>query len=151
MLYFFCTVSWVNKYNWNWGYFVISILSAPHNQIITALLKFSILLTALALSFNLVYALEDGLSVNTLPSGQKVVIKEDYDCLVKVDHGVESTLDYEQSNVLRYLFEDGSFVAIRPSGTEPKIKTYFTTLGKDVAEAQAQKDALADALKPIFS
>ena len=41
--------------------------------------KFSILLTALALSFNLVYALEDGLSVNTLPSGQKVVIKEVHD------------------------------------------------------------------------
>ena len=40
---------------------------------------------------------------------------------------------------------------VRPSGTEPKIKAYYTTLGKDVAEAQAQKDTLAAALKPIFS
>ena len=36
------------------------------------------------------------------------------------------------------------------SGTEPKIKTYFTTLGKDLAEAQAQKDALAAAIEPIL-
>ena len=40
---------------------------------------------------------------------------------------------------------------VRPSGTEPKIKAYYTTLGKDIAEAQAQKDTLAAALKPIFS
>ena len=54
------------------------------------------------------------------------------------------------SNVLVYALEGGAEVIVRPSGTEPKIKTYFTTLGKDLAEAQAQKDALADALKPIF-
>ena len=40
---------------------------------------------------------------------------------------------------------------VRPSGTEPKIKTYFTTLGKDLAEAEAQKAQLAAALKPLFS
>ena len=55
------------------------------------------------------------------------------------------------SNVLVYALEGGAEVIVRPSGTEPKIKTYFTTLGKDLAEAQAQKDALADALKPIFA
>mgnify|MGYP000184399775 CR=1 FL=1 len=41
-------------------------------------------------------------------------------------------------------------VLIRPSGTEPKIKTYFTTLGKTLEEAQAQKDALAAAIEPIL-
>ena len=55
------------------------------------------------------------------------------------------------ANVLKYELEGGATVIVRPSGTEPKIKTYFTTLGKDLAEAQAQKDALAAALKPIFS
>ena len=39
---------------------------------------------------------------------------------------------------------------IRPSGTEPKIKIYYTTLGKDLAEAQAEKDKLSEALKPIM-
>lgn len=55
------------------------------------------------------------------------------------------------ANVLIYKLEGGAEVIVRPSGTEPKIKTYFTTLGKDLAEAQAQKDTLAATLKPIFS
>ena len=55
------------------------------------------------------------------------------------------------ANVLIYKLDGGAEVIVRPSGTEPKIKTYFTTLGKDLAEAQAQKDKLAEALKPIFA
>lgn len=55
------------------------------------------------------------------------------------------------ANVLLYELEGGATAIVRPSGTEPKIKTYFTTLGKDLAEAQAQKDELAAALKPLFS
>ena len=55
------------------------------------------------------------------------------------------------ANVLIYSLEGGASVIVRPSGTEPKIKAYFTTLGKDLAEAQAQKDALAAALQPLFS
>ncbi len=55
------------------------------------------------------------------------------------------------ANVLVYGLEGGATVIVRPSGTEPKIKTYFTTLGADLAQAQAQKDALAQALKPILA
>ena len=55
------------------------------------------------------------------------------------------------ANVLIYTLEGGASVIVRPSGTEPKIKTYFTTLGKDLEEAQAQKDKLAEALKPMFA
>ena len=55
------------------------------------------------------------------------------------------------ANVLIYALESGATVVVRPSGTEPKIKTYFTTLGKDLAEAQAQKDKLAEAIKPILA
>ena len=55
------------------------------------------------------------------------------------------------ANVLVYTLEGGATVIVRPSGTEPKIKTYFTTLGKDLAEAEAQKATLAAALKPLFS
>ena len=56
-----------------------------------------------------------------------------------------------KANVLIYSLEDGSTVIIRPSGTEPKIKTYFTTKGKNLEEAQAKKDLLAIACKPILS
>ena len=67
---------------------------------------------------------------------------------------VEKVTDYLNSkatglppaNVLIYALEGGSSVVIRPSGTEPKIKTYFTTLGKDLEEAMKQKDALAKSL-----
>ena len=56
-----------------------------------------------------------------------------------------------KANVLIYELEDGSTTIVRPSGTEPKIKTYFTTKGKDLEEAQAKKDKLAEACKPILS
>ena len=55
------------------------------------------------------------------------------------------------ANVLDYALEGGASVIVRPSGTEPKIKTYFTTLGKTLAEAEAQKEKLAAAMKPILA
>ena len=55
------------------------------------------------------------------------------------------------ANVLIYGLEGGATVVIRPSGTEPKIKTYFTTLGKDLEEAKTQKEQLAEAVKPLLS
>ena len=55
------------------------------------------------------------------------------------------------SNVLVYALEGGASVVVRPSGTEPKIKAYFTTLGKNLEEAQAQKDKLAAEVEKIFA
>ena len=50
------------------------------------------------------------------------------------------------ANVLRFNLEDGSFVAIRPSGTEPKCKVYYCVRGNDKADAEAK----VLALKEIF-
>ena len=55
------------------------------------------------------------------------------------------------ANVLIYSLEGGATVVVRPSGTEPKIKTYFTTLGMNLAEAEAQKNVFAEALKPLLA
>ena len=79
-------------------------------------------------------------------ANEKVVTKEDYDSLVKVTNGVEEVLDYEHSNVLRYVFEDGSFVAVRPSGTEPKVKFYFAVCGKTQQDAQERHDRVKKAI-----
>ena len=76
-------------------------------------------------------------------AGRKVVSVTDY-------NKPEET-GLPKANVLIFGLEDGATVVVRPSGTEPKIKTYFTTLGKDLAEAQNEKDELAAVLKPLFS
>ena len=54
------------------------------------------------------------------------------------------------ANVLIYSLEGGNTVVVRPSGTEPKIKTYFTTKGENLEQAQAEKEKLAQALKPVL-
>ena len=72
---------------------------------------------------------------------------------------VEHVTDYEdtaatglpKANVLTYTLEGGETIVVRPSGTEPKIKTYFTTKGKDLKEAEAEKEKLAKAVKPYLS
>ena len=46
------------------------------------------------------------------------------------------SLGFPSSNVLRFILADGSWVAVRPSGTEPKCKFYFSVRAKDLAEAE---------------
>lgn len=46
------------------------------------------------------------------------------------------SLGFPSSNVLRFVLEDGSWVAVRPSGTEPKCKFYFSVRAKDQKEAE---------------
>ena len=86
-------------------------------------------------------------------AGHKVVTVADYKArtLTELATGKITPIDLPAANVLIYALEGGATVVVRPSGTEPKIKTYFTTLGKDLAEAEAQKDALAAALKPLLA
>ena len=86
-----------------------------------------------------------GLRENPLTeiAGYKVVSVTDY--TKPEETGLPS------ANVLIYKLENNETVIVRPSGTEPKIKIYYTTLGKDLAEAQAEKDKLAEALKPVLA
>ncbi len=86
-------------------------------------------------------------------AGYKVVAVSDYQARTRTDltTGNTEAIQLPAANVLIYALEGGATVVVRPSGTEPKIKTYFTTLGKDLAEAEAQKEALAGALKPLLA
>ena len=74
--------------------------------------------------------------------GLKVVSVEDYQTSVKTDGTNETPIDLPKSNVLKYYLEDGSWIAARPSGTEPKIKFYFSIKGKDAKDASEKTEVL---------
>jgi len=59
---------------------------------------------------------------------QRVIMVEDYQCSVAKNliDGQEYSISIPKSNVLIYYLEDGSKICVRPSGTEPKIKFYFS-------------------------
>ncbi len=61
-------------------------------------------------------------------NNSKVVKIIDYDKLVyyDIENGEERRFDFTRSNVLQFILEDGSKISVRPSGTEPKIKFYFS-------------------------
>ena len=61
-------------------------------------------------------------------NGSKVIKVEDYQTSIahNLTTGVASTIDIPKSNVLIFYTEDGSKIAARPSGTEPKVKFYIS-------------------------
>ena len=84
-------------------------------------------------------ALLDGLR-KEVPSnfgGIKVAVAQDFAVNQQVDaQGVVSEIGLPTSNVLKYILEDGSWIAVRPSGTEPKIKFYMGVKAATQEEAQ---------------
>ena len=77
------------------------------------------------------------LSTNPLKeiAGSPVVSIEDYNTSTRLDvlNNTTVTLDIPKSNVLIYYTQDGSKIAARPSGTEPKIKFYISVQDKQQA------------------
>jgi phosphoglucomutase len=68
-------------------------------------------------------------------AGRKVTIIEDYDQGIKYENNKKSRLTLPKSFVLKYIFEDGGWFVLRPSGTEPKLKIYIAVRGEDKASA----------------
>jgi len=70
---------------------------------------------------------------------------EDYLKLVSIDQqGNKKDLNIYKSDVIRYILVDKSIVAIRPSGTEPKIKFYYNVTAKTIEEAKTKLDNIKD-------
>lgn len=84
--------------------------------------------------------------------GWRVVKTADYETHAMVDTatGAQKTIELPPANVLTYWLENGASVIVRPSGTEPKIKVYYSTKGADLQAAQDVKDQLAVAMKPML-
>ena len=84
--------------------------------------------------------------------GLKVTRFEDYAASTSIDTetGAKTMLTLPKSDVLTFKLTDGASVIIRPSGTEPKIKAYYTTIGKTREEAAAlEKTIAADFAKKL--
>lgn len=74
-----------------------------------------------------------------------------FDNIKKVYDFSKGIADLPKENVLKYIFEDGSWLAIRPSGTEPKLKVYYSIQDKSRENAHARLDALKAHLHEIIN
>lgn len=78
-------------------------------------------------------------------AGYKVVALEDFEKSTKTNaDGIVEEIKIPKSNVLKYLLEDGTWIAVRPSGTEPKIKFYIGTQADSQDEAFAKRQQFED-------
>lgn len=69
---------------------------------------------------------------------------------VDIKKGKEKKSEIPTSNVLRFWFDDGSWYAVRPSGTEPKIKIYIYSKDKDKKKSEQKLDKINSKIKEIF-
>jgi len=84
--------------------------------------------------------------------GLKVETVADYIASEETDlsTGARTALTLPKSDVIAYKLDGGASVIIRPSGTEPKIKAYYTTIGDTREAAKAQEETIAADFKAIL-
>lgn len=84
-------------------------------------------------------------------AGISVRVSEDYQQQLRHHQdGSEETLTLPKANVLKYYLADDSWIAVRPSGTEPKIKLYFGVVANQAETAQARLDHYIKAGKDLL-
>lgn len=72
--------------------------------------------------------------------------------------GIEEIIDFStgirdlpKENVLKYIWADGSWIAVRPSGTEPKIKVYYSIVDPSKENAKARLESIREEIKNIIN
>lgn len=83
--------------------------------------------------------------------GVDVVVAEDY--LVNTlttKEGETTTIDLGEADVLKYYLADGSWIAARPSGTEPKIKFYMAAVGESAAEVDQKIEKFEASIQKLI-
>lgn len=85
-------------------------------------------------------------------AGLKVIRIDDYKLSISKDvlTGASSDITLPKSDVLAFFLEGGAKVIVRPSGTEPKIKTYYTAKAPTYEEATALEAKLSDGFSKLF-
>ena len=85
-------------------------------------------------------------------SGHKPVKVSDYQLSITVtDKGEKSPIDLPKSNVIKLYYEDGTTIAVRPSGTEAKVKFYIGVVASSLKEAEAKPEQLYNMLKQALN
>ena len=84
-------------------------------------------------------------------AGTKVEAVRDYSAAKRTDaNGNVETLDIPKCNCVYYELAGGSFICVRPSGTEPKLKIYYSLKAKDEASAMAKMDEMSVAVNALL-
>ncbi len=72
--------------------------------------------------------------------------------------GIEEVIDFStgirdlpKENVLKYIWKDGSWMAVRPSGTEPKIKVYYSIVDESKENAGKRLEIIRNEIKSIIN
>ncbi|MBQ1536494.1 MAG: phospho-sugar mutase [Ruminococcus sp.] len=88
-------------------------------------------------------------NVPTEIGGLKVLVFGDYMASEETElaSGKKTVIDLPKSDVLAFRLEQGASVILRPSGTEPKIKAYYTTIGEKREDAQKLEEKIAEDFK----
>lgn len=83
---------------------------------------------------------------------EKLVTYNDYQSKESLDlaSGEKSSIDLPKSNVLKFVFNENSWYALRPSGTEPKLKVYYSVTGKSRERAEEKMEILKKAVNEII-
>lgn len=83
---------------------------------------------------------------------EKLVTYNDYQSKESLDlaSGEKSAIDLPKSNVLKFVFNENSWYALRPSGTEPKLKVYYSVTGKNREGAEEKMEILRKAVNEII-
>lgn len=83
-------------------------------------------------------------------AGKKVERTEDYDLSIAKQNGQVEKLSLPKSLVVKYIFDDGGWFVLRPSGTEPKLKVYISIVCKTKEESVALVETLKEAVSKII-
>ena len=80
-----------------------------------------------------------------------VVAVRDYSSSVRrLADGTEETMNIPQTNAVYYELENGSFICVRPSGTEPKLKIYYSVRAKDEDAAEKAFEKMKSAFESFM-
>lgn len=83
-------------------------------------------------------------------AGVKVVAKRDYSSLKRTEGDNVTDINSSPVNAVYYELDGGGFICVRPSGTEPKLKVYYSVNGKNKSEAEATFIAVKEAFEKLM-